>query len=150
MANFAVCLVLLVLGSATAEKVSPVQKVIELLDQLKGKVEADLAAEATAMEEYSSWCDTEISDKGYAIKTATREIADHNAAISPGLYDAANGTSGTPPPPNSKMGGARRGCVCIGRAEPCSSSECDVRTHSRSTALNKADGINMIRREREE
>jgi hypothetical protein len=80
--KFAVCLVLLALGSATAEKVSPVQKVIELLDQLKGKVEADLAAEATAMEEYSSWCDTEISDKGYAIKTATREIADHNAAIS--------------------------------------------------------------------
>merc|ERR550514_2040627 len=76
------CLALLVLGSAAGEKVSPVQKVIELLDQLKGKVEADLAAEATAMEEYSSWCDTEISEKGYAIKTATREIADHDAAIS--------------------------------------------------------------------
>merc|ERR1719238_564971 len=33
------------------------------------------------MGEYSSWCDGEISDKGYAIKTATREIADHKASI---------------------------------------------------------------------
>jgi len=64
-----------------AEKVSPVQKVIELLDDLKGKVAADLAAEGAAMEEYASWCDSQISDKGYAIKTATREIADHTAAI---------------------------------------------------------------------
>ena len=78
---FAVCLLVL-LGSAVAEKVSPVQKVIELLDELKGKVKADLASEAAAMEEYSSWCDSEISEKGYAIKTATREIADYGATIS--------------------------------------------------------------------
>jgi len=82
MMKFVVCLFFVVVGSAAAGKVSPVQKVIELLDDLKGKVKADLAAEAAAMEEYSSWCDSEISEKGYAIKTATREIADHNAAIS--------------------------------------------------------------------
>jgi len=79
--KFAVCLLFVVVGSAAAGKVSPVQKVIELLDDLKGKVKADLAAEAAAMEEYSSWCDSEISEKGYSIKTATREIADHNAAM---------------------------------------------------------------------
>merc|ERR1719201_1092804 len=81
MAKFAVCLLLVVVGSASAGKVSPVQKVIELLDDLKGKVKADLAAEAAAMEEYSSWCDSEISEKGYAIKTAAREIAGHKAGI---------------------------------------------------------------------
>merc|ERR1719487_362592 len=80
---FVVCFIALLASSALAEqeKVSPVQKVIELLNGLKGKVKADLAAEAAAMEEYSSWCDSQISDKGYAIKTATREIADHTAAI---------------------------------------------------------------------
>jgi len=83
MAKFVVCFIALLASSALAEqeKVSPVQKVIELLNGLKGKVKADLAAEAAAMEEYSSWCDTEISDKGYAIKTATREIADYKASI---------------------------------------------------------------------
>ena len=54
MMNFAVCLLLVVVGSATAGKGSPVQKVIELLDDLKGKVKADLAAEAAAMEESST------------------------------------------------------------------------------------------------
>ena len=82
MAKFTVCVLVLLVGCAVAESVSPVQKVIELLDDLKGKVKADLAAETAAMEEYSSWCDSEISDKGYAIKTATREIDDHKAAIS--------------------------------------------------------------------
>merc|ERR1719409_2164524 len=71
----------LLVGCAVAENVSPVQKVIELLDELKAKVKADFAAEAAAMEEYSAWCDSEISEKGYAIKTATREIADHKASI---------------------------------------------------------------------
>ena len=38
-------------------KVSPVQKVIELLDDLAGKVKADLAKDETLMEEYTKWCD---------------------------------------------------------------------------------------------
>merc|ERR1719262_2060688 len=33
------------------------------------------------MAEFNEWCDSEVSEKGYAIKTATREIADHKAAI---------------------------------------------------------------------
>merc|ERR550514_1295309 len=33
------------------------------------------------MAEYTEWCDSEISEKGYAIKTATRQIGDFNAAI---------------------------------------------------------------------
>jgi len=61
--------------------VSPVQKVIELLDELKAKVQKDFDAEAAAMEEFNSWCDSEVSEKGYAIKTAAREIGDHKATI---------------------------------------------------------------------
>ena len=34
------------------------------------------------LEASAGYCENQASDKGYAIKTATREIADHNAAIS--------------------------------------------------------------------
>merc|ERR1719261_2346654 len=60
---------------------SPVQKVIELLQANKMKVQVDVDAEAKEMAEYSEFCDTTTSDKGYAIKTAERKIADLNAAI---------------------------------------------------------------------
>merc|ERR1719408_446375 len=64
-----------------AEKVSPVQKVIELLGECKAKVEKDLAAEATVMEEYTTFCDDELKEKGYAIETASREMGDLSATI---------------------------------------------------------------------
>merc|ERR1719156_36186 len=66
---------------ATAGAVSPVQKVIELLDDCKGKVAKDLAAEAAVMEEYTTFCDDESKEKGYAIETASREIGELTAAI---------------------------------------------------------------------
>jgi hypothetical protein len=69
------------LGMTTAEKVSPVQKVIELLGECKAKVEKDLAAEASVMEEYTTFCDDELKEKGYAIETAGREIGDLMATI---------------------------------------------------------------------
>jgi hypothetical protein len=64
-----------------AEKVSPVQKVIELLGECKAKVAKDLAAEAKVMEEYTTFCDDELKEKGYAIETADREIGDLIATI---------------------------------------------------------------------
>merc|ERR1719160_1523613 len=67
------------LGAATA--VSPVQKVIELLDECKAKVQKDLAAEAEVMEEYVTFCDDELKEKGYAIETAKREMAGLSATI---------------------------------------------------------------------
>jgi hypothetical protein len=81
MGKCAVCVLVLLFGMALSEQVSPVQKVIELLDELKAKVKADFDAEAASMEEFNSWCDSELSEKGYAIKTAAREIGDHKAAI---------------------------------------------------------------------
>jgi len=64
-----------------AVDVTPVQKVIELLSENKAKVVKDLAAEEKEMEEYSDFCDTEVSEKGYAIKTSTRAIADLTAKV---------------------------------------------------------------------
>jgi len=66
-------------GAATA--VSPVQKVIELLEDNKVKIANDLAAEEKEMAEYTDFCDKESSDKGYAIKTATSKIEDLTALI---------------------------------------------------------------------
>jgi DNA repair exonuclease SbcCD ATPase subunit len=64
-----------------ASAVSPVQKVIQLLDELKGKVEADFAAEEKAMEEYTAWCDEESNTKEDAITSSKRTIGDLEATI---------------------------------------------------------------------
>jgi hypothetical protein len=56
-----------------------VQKVVELLDECKAKVQKDLDAEAAAMGEYTTFCDDELKDKGYAIETAGRAIGDLTA-----------------------------------------------------------------------
>merc|ERR1719262_2097295 len=61
---------------------SPVQKVIQLLDDLKGKVEADLAKEEQLMEEYTNWCDEEANEKEDAITSSKRTISDLEATIS--------------------------------------------------------------------
>jgi len=64
-----------------ASAVSPVQKVIQLLDELKGKIEADFAAEEKAMEEYTAWCDEESNTKEDAITSSKRTIGDLEATI---------------------------------------------------------------------
>jgi len=61
-----------------------VAKVIELLQANKLKVKADLEAEAKEMIEYTEFCDTESSEKGYAIKTADRKTLDLEAVIQDG------------------------------------------------------------------
>jgi len=66
---------------ALAANVSPVQKVIQLLDELKGKVESDLAAEEKMMEEYTTWCDDEANEKEDAITSSKRTIGDLEATI---------------------------------------------------------------------
>jgi chromosome segregation ATPase len=79
----------LVAGDAGSTKVSPVQKVIEMLSEYKVKVQADLDAEAKEMTAYSDYCDKESSDRGYAIKTATRDIAELGSTIQDGSAQVA-------------------------------------------------------------
>jgi chromosome segregation ATPase len=69
---------------------SPVAKVIELLQENKMKVQADLDAETKEMVEYSEFCDTESSDKTYAIETAERKILDLTAVITDGEAQVAS------------------------------------------------------------
>ena len=68
-------------GIAQRAKVSPVQKVVELLDNLKSKCVADITAEEKEMQAYLSYCDEEASNKAYALKTAAREQADLQAGM---------------------------------------------------------------------
>merc|ERR1719316_274852 len=60
---------------------SAIQKVVELLDECKAKVQKDLDAETKSMEEYTAFCDDELKDKGYAIETAGRAIEDLTATV---------------------------------------------------------------------
>merc|ERR1719409_165324 len=68
-------------GATSIEEVSPVQKVIQLLGDLKAKVSAELKAEETMMAEYSQYCDDEANEKEDAITAAKRTISDLSATI---------------------------------------------------------------------
>lgn len=60
---------------------SVIQKVIEMLQDNKMKVQDDLTKEEAEMAEYSKYCDDEISAREYAIKTASRTMTDLQATI---------------------------------------------------------------------
>jgi len=76
--------------SANVGTGSPVQKVVELLDECKAKIDRDLAAEAKSIEEYASFCDDEASEKSHAIEVAEREIGDLQASIEDSTASVAN------------------------------------------------------------
>jgi chromosome segregation ATPase len=70
------------IGAASASaKVTPVGKVVQLLGDLKAKVQKDLAAEEKAMEEYTSYCDDKSKDTQYNIRTAATKIEQLEAVI---------------------------------------------------------------------
>merc|ERR1719324_1986666 len=75
------CLAQTAIAAATVAAGSAIQKVVELLDECKAKVQKDLDAETKAMEEYTAFCDDELKDKGDAIETAGRSIEDLSATI---------------------------------------------------------------------
>merc|ERR1719335_603991 len=97
MAKFGGVVLICLLGAVSA---SPVQKVIELLEENKVKIANDLAAEEKEMAEFSDFCDKESSELGYAIKTGTSKIEDLTAAIEKGtakipVYEDEIATLGT-------------------------------------------------------
>jgi len=68
-------------ASNEQQKDSVIAKVIEMLMSEKDKIAADVAAEAKEMAAYTEWCDNEISETGYEIRTATRKVEDLDAII---------------------------------------------------------------------
>merc|ERR1719271_959948 len=84
----------------SAQSISPVQKVIELLEENKVKIANDLAAEEKEMGEFTEYCDKQSSELGYSIETATSKIEDLKAAIEKGtskipVYEDQIATLGT-------------------------------------------------------
>jgi chromosome segregation ATPase len=66
---------------ATSKGNNVIAKVVEMLQNEKGKIIEDLKEERSNMDEYFDYCDTEKSDKQYAIKQATSKIEDFAATI---------------------------------------------------------------------
>jgi len=69
------------LSSAATVTVSPVQKVIQLIDDMKAKVEADGQATDDEFAQYAKFCDGEADDKARSIKASQDEIAELEATI---------------------------------------------------------------------
>jgi hypothetical protein len=69
------CAVLLLIGLATASATqSPVTKVVELIEELKAKIEADAIAEQKIYDKYACWCETTTARKATAIEDAKVSI----------------------------------------------------------------------------
>jgi len=63
-------------------KVSPVQKVIQMLDEMNGKVQKELDVTTADFEEYAKLCDDESVEKDYAIKDGKQSMEELDATIS--------------------------------------------------------------------
>jgi len=77
------CLVTLLPGqvAASKSKVSPVQKVIQLIDDMHAKVTKEAAEESKVFEEYAKFCDDEATAKEYAVKDSKEAIEEFTATI---------------------------------------------------------------------
>merc|ERR1719161_1173261 len=71
----------LILLAAAASAVGPVQKVIQLLDELSQKVTTNGDAELAEFNEYRQWCDSERRTKERSISTAKRSVNDLTATV---------------------------------------------------------------------
>merc|ERR1719161_1938366 len=83
MAKTAFALLLLAAGplSASGAALSPVQKVLQLIDDFAAKVTKEAAEESKVFEEYAKFCDDEATAKDYAIKDSKEAIEELTATI---------------------------------------------------------------------
>merc|ERR1719359_693474 len=82
-------LVSVVVFAAEAEKVTPVQKVIQLLQDMINKGQAAIDAEQVQFSTYSSWCTNIVGEKKRAIKKSNEEIEMFQADIQSFSAEAA-------------------------------------------------------------
>mmetsp|Transcript_48407 Transcript_48407/g.89157 ORF Transcript_48407/g.89157 Transcript_48407/m.89157 type:complete len:699 (+) Transcript_48407:76-2172(+) len=72
---------LLAASQASAVELTPVQKVVTLLQDLSAKVTKEGEAEVKAFKEYTKWCDDTVQELGFEIKTATSQKTKAAAAL---------------------------------------------------------------------
>merc|ERR1719434_32607 len=73
--------VLLAAAPALGGRISPVQKVIQLIDEFAAKVTKEAEEEAKVFEEYAKYCDDEATAKDYAIKDSKEAIEELTATV---------------------------------------------------------------------
>merc|ERR1719453_1827146 len=66
-------------ATETRGKISPVQKVVQLIDDMAGKVTKERDEAAKVFEEYAKFCDDEAVAKEYAIKDSKEAIEEYTA-----------------------------------------------------------------------
>jgi len=71
----------LLVASASAEQVNPLQKVVQLLSDLESKIMKEGEAEEKAYKDFFEWCDDAAKNKQFEIKTATAKKEKLEAAI---------------------------------------------------------------------
>merc|ERR1719262_2070905 len=84
MTTFPMILILLITAGplvASGAKLSPVQKVLQLIDDFAAKVTKEAEEESKAFEEYAKFCDDEATAKEYAIKDSNEAIEELTATI---------------------------------------------------------------------
>jgi cell division protein FtsB len=83
-------LTLLVGASAGAAKVTPIEKVIELIEGLKTEVEADGANEASEYDKFACFCKDETLEKSDSVKANTDKIKELSADIADKTQEKTN------------------------------------------------------------
>merc|ERR1719453_1263410 len=76
------------LGAASAESVTPIQKVIQMMEDMMAKGKAEKEDEAKRFAEYQTFCKDTSWDKTTSIKTAKAPIEDLTADIGMASSDA--------------------------------------------------------------
>jgi len=79
---------LLALGGASS--ISPVQKVIQLIDDMAGKVKKDLDESNLVFEEFAKYCDDEASNKEFAAKNSKEQIEALDATVADAAAKISN------------------------------------------------------------
>jgi len=79
-------------AGASKAKISPVQKIVQMIDEMAGKVQKELDATTADFEEYAKFCDDTAVEKDYAIKDGKESMEELTATItdtSAGIESAA-------------------------------------------------------------
>merc|ERR1719420_2252120 len=80
------------LGQGSRSKISPVQKIVQMIEEMAGKVQKELDETTADFEEYAKFCDDEAVAKDYAIKDGKESMEELSATItdtSAGIDSAA-------------------------------------------------------------
>merc|ERR1719238_1377785 len=80
------------LNQGIRNKISPVQKVVQMIDEMAGKVREELDATTADFEEYAKFCDDQSVEKDYAVKDGKESMEELGATVtdtSAGIESAA-------------------------------------------------------------